>query len=437
LGQETERFAALAAALTTEGVTNAAILEHEFRQCALSCGSDAMSRYLTALPEDRPRCSVCGTDMKSEGLRSKSVVSMLGEGSYLRRYWTCPECGTHAVPKDKAVGLFGTSFTLGIKRASARLGGRDAFAGGSEALLELCGVFVSTKEVERMAEAAGKAASVLEASLIKAAFSPAGLPASEGLPTPVMYVECDGTGLPMVSAELSDRPGKQPDGSSKTREMKVGCVFTQSATDKDGLPVRDERSTTYVAAIECADEFGRRLYAEAVSRGSAKAVTLVVIGDGAKWVWNLADTHFPGAVQIVDLYHAKEHLFKLIKGVVTDDEKRRRLEGWLVPLLEGGDIPALLKGIHALPAADAQQSNLIDGEAAYFEGNAKRMDYASFRARGLFVGSGVIEAACKNVIGKRMKQSGMHWSVRGANCIAALRCAILSGRFDSVFPEAA
>jgi hypothetical protein len=330
-------------------------------------------------------------------------------------------------------------FTPGVRRAAARLGTSDSFESASAALLELCAVSVSTKEVERMAERTGGVALAAQDARIEAVFSESlsQAPDAPGAFVPVMYIECDGTGVPMVQLELEGRAGKQPDGSSKTREMKVGCVFTQSTTDKDGRPVRDEDSTTYVAAIECAELFGRRLYVEAASRDCATAGTLVVIGDGAKWVWSLADTHFPGAVQIVDLYHAKEHLFKLIRNVTTDDERRKCLEGWLVPLLERGDITALLEGIRHLPAADEKQRESICGEAAYFEGNAARMDYASFRARGLFVGSGVIEAACKNVIGKRMKQSGMHWSVRGANCIAALRCALLSRRFGDLFQKVA
>jgi hypothetical protein len=132
------------------------------------------------------------------------------------------------------------------------------------------------------------------------------------------------------------------------------------------------------------------------------------------------------------------------RKVLSISERSRRLTEWIVAPQSTScsnnarrDISTLLKGIRALPAEDEGQRSLIDGELNYFKGNAVRMDYVSFRTRSLFVGSGVIEATCKNVIGKRMKQSGMHWSVRGANCIAALRCAILSGRFDSTFPEAA
>jgi hypothetical protein len=245
-----------------------------------------------------------------------------------------------------------------------------------------------------------------------------------------MYIEYDGTGIPARKAETEGRAGKGEDGAAKTREMKTGCIFTQHGTDGEGLPVRDKDSTPYFAAIEKADAFGRRVYAEAIRRGAGNAGRHVVIGDGAKWIWNIVGTHFPNATQIVDLYLAKEHICGLIKEVVSDEAECKLLNGRMYALLEAGRIDALTATMSALPAKKPEQRELLRTETAYFKNNAHRMKYASFRRQGLFVGSGVIEAGCKNVIGKRLKQSGMHWSVRGANSIAALRCAVISGDFD-------
>jgi len=248
---------------------------------------------------------------------------------------------------------------------------------------------------------------------------------------PVMYIEFDGTGTPVIPEELKGRKGKQPDGSAKTREVKIGCVFTQTTKDEKGAPIRDPDSTSYVAKIETAEEFGKRIEAEAIRRGIWNARTVVVIGDGAKWIRNLVDEHFYGAIHIVDFYHAKEHLYKLLQFLYPAQEKmKEQLPIWL-KWFEAGKIETIV--------ATARQASLTLAEKAfdeakkeigYFEDNASRMRYAKYKSLGLFIGSGVIEAACKNVIGKRLKQSGMRWSVKGADDIIALRCSIQSDRFD-------
>jgi len=229
----------------------------------------------------------------------------------------------------------------------------------------------------------------------------------------------------MAPKELAGRKGKHSDGSAKTREAKLGCIFTQTTTDDKGDPVRDKNSTSYFGAIEPAEKFGERLYANTILRGMESAEQLVVIGDGAKWIWNLASLHFPDAAQIVDLYHAKEHVWKIIKLLCSDPDKQAELKSKCFKTLESGKVLELVRDIKAHPAAAAIADD-IASETAYFIENADRMQYAMFKEKGWFVGSGVIEAGCKTVIGSRCKQSGMFWSLRGANAIIALRCAELS-----------
>lgn len=127
----------------------------------------------------------------------------------------------------------------------------------------------------------------------------------------VFYASVDGTGVPMMTEELKDRPGRQEDGSSKTREVKLGCVFTQQTTDAEGQPLRDPDSTTYVASFQTARDFGPLIRAEALRRGMGLALRVVLLGDGAAWIWEIARTCFPFAVQIVDFFHACEHLTTL------------------------------------------------------------------------------------------------------------------------------
>ena len=191
-------------------------------------------------------------------------------------------------------------------------------------------------------------------------------------------------------------------------------------------------STTYVGAIETAEEFGRRLYLEAWNRGWSRAVKKVVIGDGAEWIRNLGEIHFPGAVHIVDLYHARQHLWEVARALYPGNfvSQKAWMKAHQKRLLDKGKIEKLLTGLRSLHHTNPEVLEKIRTEAEYFEKNTERMRYPKFRRQYLFVGSGVIEAGCKTVIGLRLKQSGMFWTVRGANAILALRCCHLNGRFE-------
>lgn len=202
--------------------------------------------------------------------------------------------------------------------------------------------------------------------------------------------------------------------------------------------MRDQASTSYAGAIESAEEFGRRLYTEAWRRGWSRAHKKVLIGDGAVWIWNLGDQHFPGAIQIVDLYHARQHLWELsAKLFAADQRTRKRWTGKLLEKLDRGNVEAVVKALRQFPPPSPDLAHLLGNEADYFARNAERMRYPAFRAQGLFVGSGVVEAGCKTVIGSRLKRSGMFWTVRGANAIIALRCCRLSGRFEDYWESRA
>jgi hypothetical protein len=242
----------------------------------------------------------------------------------------------------------------------------------------------------------------------------------------------DGTVVPVVNKETEGRKGKADGQPAHTREAKLGCVFTQTTWDEEGYPIRDPDSTTYTGAIETAEEFGKRLYLEAWKRGWSRAAKKVVMGDGAEWIWNLANLHFPGAVQIVDLYHARQHLWELVRKLHPYDEVRQK--AWIQThqrrLLDKGKIEKLVVAIRSIHSANPEIAEKIRTQADYFETNAEWMRYPQFRRQHLFVGSGLIEAGCKTVIGSRLKQSGMFWTVRGANAILTLRCCHLNGRFE-------
>jgi hypothetical protein len=248
----------------------------------------------------------------------------------------------------------------------------------------------------------------------------------------------DGTGVPVVKKETAGRKGKSKYGEAKTRETKLGCVFTQTGLDQKGRPVRDDDSTSYTGAIETADVFGRRIYQEAMRRGMDMAGEAIVIGDGAPWIWNIADEQFYGATQIVDLYHAREHYWNVARACFGQDNAK--LHEWAEDRrreLDDGKVENVINAIYQCLSLPRCDKVICERESGYFEKNKERMRYADFRRRGLFVGSGVLEAGCRTVIGQRLKHSGMHWTVRGANSIIALRCSILSNRWEDFWEHRA
>ena len=263
------------------------------------------------------------------------------------------------------------------------------------------------------------------------------LPAVAGEPIPILYVQMDGTGVPVVKKETVGRQGKTEDQPAHTREAKLGCVFTQTTWDQEGYPIRDPDSTTYTGAIETAEEFGKRIYLEAWKRGGSRALKKVVMGDGAEWIWTLAALHFPDAMQIVDLYHARQHLWEVARKLFPNDQGKQK--AWMKVhqkrLLDKGKVERLVSALRSIASDDPEVAKKIRKEADYFERNAERMRYPQFRRLHLFVGSGVIEAGCKTVIASRFKRSGMFWTVRGANAILALRCSYSNGRFEDYWEE--
>lgn len=313
----------------------------------------------------------------------------------------------------------------------ALVGQEAPFDHGREQIRVLAGLEVTTKAVERTAEAIGDDIAQREQEEIRRAVQ-LELPIVVGEAIPVLYVEMDGTGVPVVKKETEGRKGKIDGQPAHTREAKLGCVFTQTTWDEEGFAIRDPDSTTYTGAIETAEEFGKRLYREVWTRGWSRAQKKVVIGDGAEWIWNLADPYFPGAIQIVDLYHARQHLWELARKLYPNDATNQK--AWIKVhqkrLLDKGKIEKLVAALRSIESTNPEVGEKIRIEADYFERNAERMRYPKFRQQHLFVGSGVIEAGCKTVIGSRLKRSGMFWTVRGANAILALRCCQLNGRFE-------
>lgn len=373
----------------------------------------------------------CGHQARYRELRARRILTAVGEVELSRPWYLCPHCHHGQFPVDRQLDVESHDCSPGVRRMQALVGQDAPFDHGRQQMQLLAGLEVTTKSVERTAEAIGADIAHREQAEIGKIVQ-LDLPIIVGEPIPILYVQMDGTGVPVVKKETEGRKGRTDGQPAHTREAKLGCVFTQTTYDEEGYPIRDPHSTTYTGAIETAAEFGKRLYREAWLRGWSRAEKKVVMGDGAEWIWNLAAVHFPGAVQIVDLYHARQHLWELARALYPNDPAKQQT--WMKVhqkrLLDKGKIEKLVLALRSLASSNADVREKIRTEADYFEHNAERMRYPKFRRQHLFVGSGVIEAGCKTVIGSRLKQSGMFWTRRGANAIIALRCCHLNGRFE-------
>jgi len=404
------------------------------RRVSLKLAASAIESKLNADHTDHAGAwlaCACGKPARYSGRRDKPLVTVLGPITLSRAYYHCAACEAGFCPRDRAMGIEATDISPAVTRMVGIVGAMMSFEKGAEILLELAAIELCTKHVERAAETLGAEIAADERAHVQRD--------SETAPEITMYCGIDGTGIPMRASELVDRVGKQPDGSAKTREVKLCAFFTAESRDKKGKPVRDEGSVTYSAAIESAastdqaevpSEFTQRVLREARRRGFDLAPQQAVLGDGALWIWALADMEFPNATQIVDIFHAKEHLSELAKTLFGADGKRR--DEWAEQRhreLDDGRMDDLLQALdqHVQASKEAKKCR------AYFWRNRLRMRYPEFRAAGLCVSTGVVEAACRTVVGERLKCSGMHWTVRGANAIAALRCSRLSQQRFSDF----
>ncbi len=368
------------------------------------------------------------------GSRPKTVSTVLGPVQVARAWYHCRECERGFAPRDEQLGVAGTSLSPGLAEMIARAGAEVPFGKAAALLADLAGVTVSARTVERSAEASGAAArkaGAAEAALLRAR-TVRPLPPPAPVPD-MLYVEVDGTGVPVRASETEGRPGKGEDGKAGTREIKLARLFTVSRLDDDGHPVMDPGSSTYVATFDGKDALAELVEGEYLRRSGEHFRQVVAIGDGAAWIWTMAGALYPHATHITDIYHAREHLTDLAAHLafITPDPAQWKADRSAE--LDAGNIKAIITAARQYPLAGAKAEEL-DKKLGYFERNAHRMRYQHFRELGLFTGSGAIEGGIKAIVVQRAKQSGMHWTTSGAASIIALRCQHASGRWDELWP---
>jgi hypothetical protein len=410
-------------------------VEMAARRQALRLAARALEQRLNADTRDHGGFALpcpCGGSAQYHGRHEKTFESALGPLRLQRAYYHCERCQRGFCPRDQALGLEGSSLTPGVLRMTASAAALASFAESSGLLHELAGVEVSAKQVERVAEALGAEIAVDERQQVE----------NMGPLAPTLYLGMDGTGVPMRAPEVAGRAGKQPDGSAQTREAKLVTIWSAESRDKKGTPIRDPGSITYSAAIESAatldtrpelSDFAARVLREATRRGFAEATRRVVLGDGSAWIWNTTTELFPDATPILDRFHAKEHLSTTGKVIFSNSPAGKEWIQQRYDELDEGRLRSLVQALHAYAGPYREARECIH----YIWNNRRRMRYPKFHQQELCTSTGVVEAGCKVVIGTRLKRAGMHWTVKGANAIIALRCCKLSGRFEDFWERRA
>jgi len=356
----------------------------------------------------------CGAKMRYVDTRSRTVTTWCGQMTLRRAYYRCDSCGTSAFPLDKQLCMPAGHFSESIIEAIGYCSAQLPFECASETLERLTGISVSPKEAQILSEGIG-------AEMDEELKEQAQIAVTEGLDSASnpdrLYVTIDGV---MV---------RELDG---WHETKVSAIYDGvSEAGSDGVYADVANDITYVARKAPPDEFGACVSAEAQQRGEANAAEVIALADGAVWIWNLVDAYFPEAVQIIDWYHASEHVWRFARVVYDGNEDR--CKSWVneqLELLSNGRVEELVGQLRAMTGlrdeASAERADL----ARYLETNRERMRYDEYRAKGYHIGSGVVESACKNVVQMRQKRPGMRWSAGGSQKVLNLRTYALNGKWD-------
>jgi hypothetical protein len=382
--------------------------EEEILEGVLKIGKRILEGKMSKIEEpiEMKKKGECGHEQKLVGYRPKKLLTMFGEVGYKRAYYQCQmeegdkrdeeRCSNGRAPSDEKWGVSGTRTTPGVQRLVSYYSSMLTYEEAAEAFSRVLPLGISARQVLNLVKPVGKALAEEEDKHVKELFDEAMKKHSsekeerEQDPIERLYIEADGIMERMRRGSVPMKDDEKKHEGDVYREVKVGAVFeAERGRERSELvpdifidtPKKD--STRYVARRTTSENFGRLLYALAHQAGLKRAKLVVFLGDGAHWIWNMAAEHFPTAIQIVDLYHAKEHVWEVAHA--------------------------------AQPGTDW---------------NAERMRYPQFRAQGLQIGSGVAEAACKTVVAARFKRSGMRWTPQGLDAALPLRAAKLSGTYD-------
>ena len=407
----------------------------------------------------------CGHQQQLVGYRSKKLLTLFGEVEWKRAYYQCqveedkepdaeqekvPKCSHGRAPADERWGVQGKRTTSGVQQYISYLCAMLTLEEAAETFRRLLPLRMSARQALNLMKPVGKALAEREDEVVKALFEQALQSKTQeeeqasqktGKDIERLYIELDGILARMRRGSVPMEEDERKRKGDVYREMKVGAVFlAERGPERSELApevwvdMPKEGSLRYVARRTAKGGFGQLLYALAQQSGLSRAKQVVVLGDGAPWIWKLVAEHFPGAVQIVDLYHAQQHVWEVAHAVFGPSSQEACI--WAkqaCTLLVHGKIEELVAALGKLPtiAPAPDESRSVPEKAVdYFTTNAERMRYPAFRAQGMHVGSGIAEAACKTVVDTRAKRTGMRWTPDGLDALLPLRTAKLNHTYD-------
>jgi hypothetical protein len=440
-------------------------LEEQVVKSSQAIGRKLMEGVLNSrLHERRPlarREGACGHVQRLVGERPKQLITLVGPVSFVRPYYQClhaaeaqeQDCTHGEAPADVRWGVDKQRTTPGVQQHISYLSARLTFEEAAQTLCRSVPIGMSGRQALNLMRPVGEALAAQEDQQMMALQAQAkqaqSQPCAQRQPqqgAQRLYIELDGVLARMRRGSVPMEKEERQRKGDVYREIKAGAVFcAEQGPQRSELapgvyvdtPAPD--SMRYVARRTAKGGFAWLLYQLALQCGLEQAQQVVILGDGAPWIWNLVAEHFPGAVQIVDLYHAKEHVWDVAHAVFG----RGTAAGtaWAMhacTLLEQGHSEALVCAISALPPIvpePGQARSIPERAVDYFTTHAQRMRYPLFRAQGMHLGSGIAEAACKTIVGTRAKRCGMRWTPEGLDALLPLRTAVLNGSYDSWWEE--
>lgn len=368
------------------------------------------------------KCTGCGQKMVIKNKLGK-IIKGLVDYKIKRRSFYCKKCKRYEQPLDEIIGCSG-KYTLEAKKAITLLGQRTNFEEASHFLRELLGIEISPKTVENFVEEIGSKIAIKEEQKIANAFNENGYIKN--------YEEC------LLKDKKKDTAYMLMDGSMVStredgwKEARLGILFTRKKMCQINENRREILQKEYVGDYNYDGnsliKFCKKLSFKANELKFQNYEKQVILGDGAKWIWDYANRDHPGCIQIVDYYHAKEYLGLALQTIkFSIDEEKEKTKKEIFDLLWDGKIKDIVRFLNKQVSTKE-----IEDCIRYYTNNEKRMNYGEYRKLGLEIGSGAIESAHKTVIQTRMKQAGMHWSKENVQSMLSLRAKYMSGHWEEI-----
>jgi len=404
-------------------------MERRIREMLMRLGQFLMAAWIMLqegpYPAQHIPCS-CGKEAGYVCKREAVLLTVLGKVSYKRAYYLCPHCHTGMCPLDRQLGLRPGELSAELESLSGMVGASMPFGSGSKLFETLTLLPISPQSIDRATQDMGAEMAHVEQEWIKASEDGLALHAQECAPKDGrrLYGALDAT-----KVHTREHQGPEDQG---WRDLKVGVWFESTApppeSPQEGWVIK-ATNTTYFCDITEARQFGTLLWATGFQRKALQASELIFLGDGAEWIWNLVRDNYPHAVQIVDWFHAAEHLGTVAKAAIRDASTRElwfeRVRGFLWE----GQVSEVIQACQELLSEGHGQEEIRQA-VGYFTNNAARMDYGTYRRKGYQIGSGTIESACKQLGIQRMKVPGANWNREGARLTAKARAALLSDQWE-------